>query len=72
MLQKFLLKNFERIKNTFQFNEDFTKSYNKESNEGYFLEIYVQYPKKLHELHNDLPFLSESMEIEKFEKLVTN
>ena len=29
-------------------------------------------PKKLHELHNDLPFLPERMKIEKVEKLVTN
>ena len=27
------------------------------SDEGYFLELDIQYPKKLHELHNDLPFL---------------
>ena len=39
-----------------QFNEDFIKNYNEESDEGYFLEVDVQYPEKLHELHNDLPF----------------
>ena len=33
--------------------EDFTKNQNKESDEGCFLEIYVQYPKKLPELHNN-------------------
>ena len=27
---------------------------------------------KLHELHNDLPFLSERIKIEKLEKLVAN
>ena len=37
-------------------NEDFIKSYNEESDERHFLEIDVQYPEKLHELHNDLPF----------------
>ena len=31
-----------------------------------------QYPEKLHELHNDLPFLPERIKFEKFEKLVTN
>ena len=55
-----------------QFNEDFIKGYNEESDEGYFLEVDVHYPKKLHELHNDLPFLLERMKIEKIEKLVTN
>ena len=29
-------------------------------------------PEKLHELHNDIPFLPEIMKIEKIEKLVTN
>ena len=33
------------------------KNDNEESNEGYFLEVYVQHPKKLEELHNNLPFL---------------
>ena len=28
--------------------------------------------KKLHELHNDLPFLPERMKFEKIKKLVTN
>ena len=27
-----------------EFNEDFTESYNKESDEGYFLEVDIQYP----------------------------
>ena len=32
---------------------------------GYFIEIDDQYPEKLHELHNNLPFLPERMKIEK-------
>ena len=63
---------FEWIEDTSKFNEDFKKNYNKESYEGYFIEVDVQYPEKLHELHNGLPFLPERMKIEKFEKLVTN
>ena len=55
-----------------QFNEDFMKNYNEESGEGYFLEVDVQYPEKLHEPHYDLLFLPERMKIEKVEKLVTN
>ena len=50
------MNNFEWIKDTSQFNEDFIKSYNEESDKGYFLEIDVQYPEKLYELHNILPF----------------
>ena len=72
MSQKLPVNNFEWIKNTSQFNEDFIKNYNEESHEGYFLEVDVQYLEKLHELHNDLPFLPERMKIEKIEKLVAN
>ena len=44
MSQKLPVNNFELIKNTSQFNEDFIKSYEKESDEGYFLEVVVQFP----------------------------
>ena len=63
MSQKLPVNNFEWIKDTVQFNEDFIKSCNEESDEGYFLKVDVQYPKKLHELHKDLPFLSERMKL---------
>ena len=36
------------------------------------LEVDVQYPEKLLELYNGLPFLSEKMKIEKAENLVAN
>ena len=48
------------------------KNYNEKSKEGYFFEVDVEYPKKLHELLNDLPFSPERMDIEKVEKLVAN
>ena len=48
------------------------KVYNEESNEGYFLEVDVQYLEKLHELYNSIPFLPERVKIEKVEKLVAN
>ena len=48
------------------------KNYNEEGDEGYFLEVDIQYLEKLDKLHNDLPFLLERMEIEKLEKLVAN
>ena len=37
----------------------------KNSDEGYFLEFDVQNLEKLHEPHNDLPFLLRKMKIEK-------
>ena len=72
MLQKLPVYNFEWIKYTSQFNEHFFKKFNEESDEGYFLEVNIQYLEKLLELHNDLPFLTERMKIEKVEKLVAN
>ena len=72
MSKKPLANNLEWIKETSWFNEDFIKNYNKESDEGYFLEVDVQYLEKLLELHNDLPFLPERMKIAKVEKLVGN
>ena len=56
MLQKLSVNNFKCIKDTSQFNENFMKDYNEESNEGYFLEVDVQYVEKLCGLHNDLAF----------------
>ena len=72
MSQKFPVNNFEWIKDASQFNEDLLKNYNEENDEGYFLEVDIQYPEKLHELHNDLPFIPERMKIERVEKLVAN
>ena len=72
MLQKFLVNNFEQIKNTSQFNEDFMKNYNEESDKGCFLEVDVQYLQKLNNFHNDLTFLPERVKIEKVEKVVAN
>ena len=66
------VNNFEMIKDTFQFNEGFIKNYNEKSDEGYFLEIDIQYLEKLHELQNDLLFLPERIKIERVEKLVAN
>ena len=53
-------------------NEDFINNYDEINYKGYIFEVYVKYPKKLHELHSDLPFLPERMEINKCKKLVCN
>ena len=72
MSQKLPVSKFGWIENIFQFKEDFIKSYNEESDGGYFLEVDVNILKLLHELHNDFPFLPERKKMEKVEKLVTN
>ena len=53
-------------------NEEFIKNYNENDKKGYILEVDVKYPKHLHDLHSDLPFLPERMEINKCKKLVCN
>ena len=63
MSQKFPVNGFKRVKETFQFKEDFIKSYNEESDKECFLEVDIKYSEKLHNLHNDLPFLPEKMKI---------
>ena len=52
MPQRLTVNKFEWFKDTPQFNEDFIKNYNEESDEGYFLGVDVQYPEKLHEDEN--------------------
>ena len=44
----------------------------KKRQEGYLLEDDVEYPKGVHENHNELPFLTERMKIGRVEKLVPN
>ena len=39
MSQKLLLNNIKWVDDISKFNEDFMKSYNDESDEGYFLEV---------------------------------
>ena len=48
MLQKLPVNKFKWIEETYQFNEDFIKNHNEESDEGYFLEVDVQYVERLH------------------------
>ena len=41
--KNFSVNNFDRIKETSQFNAYFTKSHNNESDAGYLLEVDIQY-----------------------------
>ena len=70
MSQKLPVNKFEWTESTSQFNEDYKEGRKEESDEGYFLEVDVEYPEKLHKLHNNLPFLQEEMKIKKSKSLL--
>ena len=67
---KLPVNGFKWVKKLSRFNEIFIKNYNENSNTGYFLEVDIDYPKKLFDLHKDLPFLPESKKVNKVEKLI--
>ena len=70
MSQKLPVNGFRWVHDALRCNEDFIKNYNENSDVGYFLEVDVEYPKKLFGSHKDLPFLPERKKLEKVEKLV--
>ena len=59
-------------KKVLKFNENFIKNYDEDSDKGCTFAVDVEYPKNLHDLHSDLPFLPERMKINKSNKLVCN
>ena len=67
MFQKLPVNGFEWKKNVSKFDKEFIKNYDENCNKGYILEVDVKYPKDLHNLHSDLPFLSERMKILKMQ-----
>ena len=70
MSQKLPVNGFKWENDLSRFNEDFIKNYNENSDVGYFLEVDVEYPKKLWSSHKDLPFLPKRKKLEKIKKLV--
>ena len=72
MSQKLPVNGFKWIEDVSETDEDIIKSYDENSNIGYFLKVDIEHPKKLHDLHSDLPFLPERMKINKCSKLVCN
>ena len=70
MSQKLPVNGFKWVKNLSQFNKSFIRNYNENSDIGYFLELDIDYPEKLFNLHKDLPFLPERKKVNKVEKLI--
>ena len=61
---------FKWVEELSNFNKKFIKTYNENSDIGYFLEVDIEYLRKLFYLHKDLQFLPERKKIEKVKKLV--
>ena len=59
MSQKLPISGFKWVEKLSRFNERFIKTYNENSDLGYFFEVDIDYPKELFNLHKDLPFLPE-------------
>ena len=74
MSQKLLVNGFKWVEKSrlSRFNEIFVKNYNENSDTGYFLDVDVDYPKELFNLHKDLPFLPKRKKVNKVEKFVCN
>ena len=70
--QKLPVNNFNWVKSKSKIDEKFIKNYDEDSDKGYIFEVDVEYPRRLHDLHSDLPFLPERMKIDKCKKLVCN
>ena len=70
MSQKLPVNVFKWVEKLSQFNERFIKSYNENSDIGYFLEADINYPKELFNLYKDLPFLPERKKANKCEKRI--
>ena len=67
MCKKFPVNGFKWIEkdDTWKFNEEFIKNYDENGDVGYFIEVDIEYPKKLSDLHKDLPFLPKRKKIRK-------
>ena len=72
MCQKLPLNGFKWINDVSEIDEKFRKKYDEDNDKGYILEVDVKYPRKLHDLHSDLPFFPKRMKIDKCKKLVCN
>ena len=70
MSKKLPVNGFKWVTDLHKFSEDFIKNYDENGDIGYILEVDIEYPKKLFDLHKELPFLPEKKKIGKIEKLV--
>ena len=72
MSEKLPIKGFKWMVDISGIDQNFVKSYNKNSGKGYVLKVDVNYPHELQNLHCDLPFLPEKMVVNNTKKLICN
>ena len=70
MSQKLPVNGFKWVEELSRFNEVFIENYNENSDIGYFLEVDIDYPKELFNLHKDFSFLPERKNVNQCEKLI--
>ena len=66
------IKNLEQRPQNLKKMIDLMMKRDKDSHRGYLLEVDVNYPKELHDHHNDLLFMCEKIKVNGVEKLVPN
>ena len=59
---------FEWVEDTSKFCTYFIKSYNEDSNIGYFFDDYVKYSEQLHKFLTNLLFLHERMRVNRYDE----
>ena len=59
MTKKLPVRGFKWVKNVSKIDEEFVKNYDKGGDIGFFLRVDIEYPKELHDLRINLPFLTE-------------
>ena len=72
MSQKLPVNGFKWINDVSEIDVKLLKNYDENSPKGYILEADVKYPRKLHDLHDDLPISLKRIKIDKCQKLMSN
>ena len=72
MSLKLPVNGFTWVKYLSQVKESFIRNYDQNTDIQYFLEVDIDYPKKLFKPHKDLPFLPVRKKVNKVKKLIFN